>query len=568
MADSNLTLRSVKGSALSHQELDQNFKELFYSASISGSELYLYRSQSTNRYTNIQLPYPKGPEYAVQFKLGNVDLGPTVDFSGSKDFTFDYNNKILTVTGSSYLNGDLTVDGTVIARAFQSETIIETFSSGSTSFGNDSEDKHIRTGSLYLLGDQYVDGTLAVTGIITGSTNFNTLINKPTLVSGSSQIVIQSTTGYSTFSQSIDTHLDAKIATVTNSVTNLSGSAHSQRVALINNLSSSVHNVYLKNTTDTLNGDLTVTGRISATEINTTYVSSSIAYSSGSNIFGDEPSDLHQFTGSVDINGNLALPGILNVSASIAALAASSGSSNVSITNNANNRILTATGTDVLNGETNLTFDGSTLGITGDLTVTNDATINGTLFSKFTGLDGDINGLIGGSNTGTLIKGLTSGHVVIGLQEDSLGDSFAIIGGGGDYYSTTNYDKLLFKISGSGQTYIGGPLTVDGAITSIGGDIIAFASSDERLKDNIKAIPNAVEKVQQIGGYEFDWNNNSSHSGHDVGVIAQEIEKVLPEIVTTRNDGYKAVRYEKIVALLIEAVKQQQLQIEELKSKL
>ena len=58
------------------------------------------------------------------------------------------------------------------------------------------------------------------------------------------------------------------------------------------------------------------------------------------------------------------------------------------------------------------------------------------------------------------------------------------------------------------------------------------------------------------------------HSGHDVGVIAQEIEKVLPEVVVDRDNGYKAVRYEKIVALLIEAIKQQQLQIDELKSKI
>ena len=82
------------------------------------------------------------------------------------------------------------------------------------------------------------------------------------------------------------------------------------------------------------------------------------------------------------------------------------------------------------------------------------------------------------------------------------------------------------------------------------------------------AIKGALDKINQIGGYEFDWNNNSEHSGHDVGVIAQEIEKVLPEVVVDRDNGYKAVRYEKIVALLIEAIKQQQLQIDELKSKI
>ena len=56
------------------------------------------------------------------------------------------------------------------------------------------------------------------------------------------------------------------------------------------------------------------------------------------------------------------------------------------------------------------------------------------------------------------------------------------------------------------------------------------------------------------------------NSGHDIGVIAQEIEKVLPEIVTMRGNGYLAVKYDRIVALLIECVKDQQKQIDELKN--
>tara|TARA_E500000318_G_scaffold81239_1_gene76477 strand:+ start:207 stop:2501 length:2295 start_codon:yes stop_codon:yes gene_type:complete len=100
-------------------------------------------------------------------------------------------------------------------------------------------------------------------------------------------------------------------------------------------------------------------------------------------------------------------------------------------------------------------------------------------------------------------------------------------------------------------------------------DIVAFYSSDERLKDNIVQISNPIEKVKKIKGVEFDWNDKQEvYEGHDVGVLAQDIEKVLPELVTTRDNGYKAVKYEKIIALLIEAVKDQQSQIDELKSKL
>ena len=58
------------------------------------------------------------------------------------------------------------------------------------------------------------------------------------------------------------------------------------------------------------------------------------------------------------------------------------------------------------------------------------------------------------------------------------------------------------------------------------------------------------------------------HSGHDVGIIAQEVEKVLPEVVETRENGYKAVKYEKLTALLIQAVNEQQNQIEDLTTKI
>lgn len=101
------------------------------------------------------------------------------------------------------------------------------------------------------------------------------------------------------------------------------------------------------------------------------------------------------------------------------------------------------------------------------------------------------------------------------------------------------------------------------------GDVVASYSSDKRLKDNLKHISKPIEKIKKIGGYEFDWNDNQdTYVGHDVGVVAQEIEEIMPELVDTRKNGYKAVKYEKLVALLIESIKEQQKQIEELKFKL
>jgi hypothetical protein len=101
-------------------------------------------------------------------------------------------------------------------------------------------------------------------------------------------------------------------------------------------------------------------------------------------------------------------------------------------------------------------------------------------------------------------------------------------------------------------------------------DVIAFASSDSRLKDNKTILTNPLDKVSKLNGYEFDWIpmlGIHENEGHDIGLIAQEVEKVLPEIVKTRDNGYKAIRYEKIVPLLIEAIKELSAEIDKLKSK-
>ncbi len=114
------------------------------------------------------------------------------------------------------------------------------------------------------------------------------------------------------------------------------------------------------------------------------------------------------------------------------------------------------------------------------------------------------------------------------------------------------------------------------------GDLVAYAS-DKRLKTNVKNISNPIEKIKQINGVEYDWVDDIKekydfhpNSMHEVGVLAQEIEKVLPEAVLTApmNAPYKektgedhnflTVKYERIVPLLIEAIKEQQKQIDKL----
>ena len=101
----------------------------------------------------------------------------------------------------------------------------------------------------------------------------------------------------------------------------------------------------------------------------------------------------------------------------------------------------------------------------------------------------------------------------------------------------------------------------------VAGDIIAFYSSDARLKKNISPIKNALKKVTSISGNTFEWNEKSRNEGEDTGVIAQEVEALeLPGLTTTRQDGTKAVKFEKLVPLLIEAIKELKDEINEMKA--
>jgi hypothetical protein len=103
-------------------------------------------------------------------------------------------------------------------------------------------------------------------------------------------------------------------------------------------------------------------------------------------------------------------------------------------------------------------------------------------------------------------------------------------------------------------------------------DIVAYSTSDSRLKENITPIANALDKVKSLTGVEFDWKKETKdvhgYEGHDVGVIAQEVQAVLPEAIRTNDTGYLSVRYEKMIALLIEANKELAARVEELEKKL
>ena len=120
----------------------------------------------------------------------------------------------------------------------------------------------------------------------------------------------------------------------------------------------------------------------------------------------------------------------------------------------------------------------------------------------------------------------------------------------------------IFSIDNDGNLSSTGGLGVTGDITASG---TVTANSDERIKTNIKTIENALDKVSQLRGVEYD---RTDIENHQIGVIAQEVEKVLPEIVKDNENGLKSVAYGNLTAVLIEAIKELKGEISELKEKI
>lgn len=99
-------------------------------------------------------------------------------------------------------------------------------------------------------------------------------------------------------------------------------------------------------------------------------------------------------------------------------------------------------------------------------------------------------------------------------------------------------------------------------------DVIAYYTSDRRLKDNIKPIDNALDKVLSLQGCEYDWNDKQDiYEGHDYSVIAQDVEAVFPELVREQSNGYKGVKIEKLIAPMIEAMRELSEEVRTLKAR-
>jgi hypothetical protein len=178
------------------------------------------------------------------------------------------------------------------------------------------------------------------------------------------------------------------------------------------------------------------------------------------------------------------------------------------------------------------------------------------------------------------------------LNDDTLGTPYVLrsnfdnYGGGGVWVSDDgdlcdlNDGYLALRASYGLRIHSGnrggGPninLRYDGVIIA-SNNIIAFGSpSDRRLKDNVKPLENSLEKVMKMRGVEFDWREGTdeyetTNLRHDIGFIAQEVEDIVPDLVRADENGYLALRDRGIPALLLEAIKELKMELDETKKEL
>jgi hypothetical protein len=309
----------------------------------------------------------------------------------------------------------------------------------------------------------------------------------------------------------------------------------------------------------------------------------------GQSISGDD----HHITSSqiFDDGTTVAIAGNLQVTGSLRAanLTGSLNGSNLVAASVANDRLTNSTisgialgsnlGTlTISTGLSGTSYNGSapiTIANTGVLSVTTNtglstnASATGNVTITNTGVTSNVAG------TGISVSGATGAVTITntGVTSAVAGTGVGVSGATGAVTisigqavatsSNVQFNSLGVGTAGSGTT---------GEIRATA-DITAFFSSDERLKENIARIEDPIAKIKAIDGVTFSWKGGfeevHSHIGNDTGVIAQQIEAIgLPETVTTRENGFKAVKYEKLNALLIEGIKAQQAQIDFLQQQL
>lgn len=154
------------------------------------------------------------------------------------------------------------------------------------------------------------------------------------------------------------------------------------------------------------------------------------------------------------------------------------------------------------------------------------------------------------ANTGKVGIGTTSPEQKLHVAGNIKLDSGAIVSGTrSNFYLALQGDRNMVLYDNGSAVWNSGTYT-----------------SDIRLKKNVKTLDEVLDKLKGIRGVRFNWKDKDAGESREIGVIAQEVEKVFPELVwTDPKSGYKLVKYDKLAPVLIEAIKEQQKEIEELR---
>jgi hypothetical protein len=202
------------------------------------------------------------------------------------------------------------------------------------------------------------------------------------------------------------------------------------------------------------------------------------------------------------------------------------------------------------------------------------------------GAGGNLRLYAGGTNkvtvTNTAQSLIVYGNSTTGSNYIQLNDSAGTSQGYVGYGSSGNNNFYLVQFKAAPFNFyidgaVRGAISTAGTLT-MGGDVIAYGSpSDKRLKENIKPIISALDKVSKLQGVTFDWKDKKQEYDqygkphklqewkNDIGFIAQDVQKVIPELVRENDNGMLSMRHQGVAPILLEAIKELKAEIEELK---
>ncbi len=173
-------------------------------------------------------------------------------------------------------------------------------------------------------------------------------------------------------------------------------------------------------------------------------------------------------------------------------------------------------------------------------------------------------GYVGGNFPGITLEG--SGNTYINILSPNSNETAVLFGNASDaaaggivYNNAGNPNGLDFRTNGNVTRmfiYSNGNAWLQGTLTQ---------ASDARLKKDISPLQNPLQKIIQLNGYTYNWKNENSDNKPQTGVLAQEVQKLFPELVSENKDGILAVNYSGLIPVMIESIKEQQKQIDELK---